>query len=523
MLSTVIIHDLLPSNCSFWLRGPVTDDTNYSYTDTHIYTHIYIYIPLFSGASGEDEMEATAPSREVSPPRAPLQSARGWPVNSPCTRKHYTMRETKGIDSAVQGFRPATSLKSPCSRSTTLVHNWRFINQRALDAKYLLSTQTKGFGGSVGTAATRLPAVASGQSAKEQENTEKEACAARRISRATSSALSHKTPTDIPLLPEQSGSPYSSGWEGRRGLLERALGDDDVEDPHYGFAHHAVTSEPLSRCGSRTRAEYVPGKEPVAKVESIPKPELVVKAESDANAESQKVEPATRLPPGVPLGRSGSMDSHSSSRTLVEMQQRDPASVGRRSLGTMSPVSPEGEKDTTQLCSTSDKTCTTTDVPTWINSSSDELPTVVNKKREETARGRRCLTMLDGAGFSDQVQRLRVTLLTSAHERMVDDLLKMHNYKPNEREVMYRHVGLFRELSLQSRYHEMHPLLNMRIAKLDLRPRQYQKKYSTTGSEPRRARGSRRKSHLSGRVTTWFPAPMGLSGIISIRETDPSR
>lgn len=70
----------------------------------------------------------------------------------------------------------------------------------------------------------------------------------------------------------------------------------------------------------------------------------------------------------------------------------------------------------------------------------------------------------------DAVQRLRVALLTASFQRMVDDILEAHTYNAEERVLLVRHARIFCELPLLSRFNEMHPLCNLRIAGSDFRP-----------------------------------------------------
>ncbi|ESL06897.1 hypothetical protein TRSC58_05421 [Trypanosoma rangeli SC58] len=64
-------------------------------------------------------------------------------------------------------------------------------------------------------------------------------------------------------------------------------------------------------------------------------------------------------------------------------------------------------------------------------------------------------------------QRLRDTLLTASFQRMVDDLAEATASGPEEKVALVRHARIFRELPLLSRYHEMHPLVELRPASQD--------------------------------------------------------
>ncbi|RNF17418.1 uncharacterized protein Tco025E_04873 [Trypanosoma conorhini] len=64
-------------------------------------------------------------------------------------------------------------------------------------------------------------------------------------------------------------------------------------------------------------------------------------------------------------------------------------------------------------------------------------------------------------------QRLRDTLLSASFQRMVDDLGDANAYGPVDRVALLRHANIFRELPLQSRYQEMHPLYELRPAGQD--------------------------------------------------------
>ncbi|ORC86344.1 uncharacterized protein TM35_000292260 [Trypanosoma theileri] len=92
--------------------------------------------------------------------------------------------------------------------------------------------------------------------------------------------------------------------------------------------------------------------------------------------------------------------------------------------------------------------------------------------RGDTTVGDRTATSLEATTnttASDAAQRLRVTLLTNSFQRMVDDVVETHGYSGEERLQLLRHAGIFRELSLQSRYHEMHPLCNIRVVGSEFR------------------------------------------------------
>ncbi|KAF5220444.1 hypothetical protein ECC02_006512 [Trypanosoma cruzi] len=67
-------------------------------------------------------------------------------------------------------------------------------------------------------------------------------------------------------------------------------------------------------------------------------------------------------------------------------------------------------------------------------------------------------------------QRLRDKLLTASFQRMVNDLAETHAYTPEEQVALFRHAHIFRELPLQSRYHEMHPICDLRPASEDFLP-----------------------------------------------------
>ncbi|KAH9597796.1 hypothetical protein LSM04_000434 [Trypanosoma melophagium] len=93
-----------------------------------------------------------------------------------------------------------------------------------------------------------------------------------------------------------------------------------------------------------------------------------------------------------------------------------------------------------------------------------------NSKKTTTASGDRT-TSIEKTTTTDAAQRLRGTLLTNSFQRMVDDVVQTHEYSGVERAQLLRHAGIFRELSLQSRYHEMHPLCNIRLVGSEFRTR----------------------------------------------------
>ncbi|EKF28567.1 hypothetical protein MOQ_007681 [Trypanosoma cruzi marinkellei] len=67
-------------------------------------------------------------------------------------------------------------------------------------------------------------------------------------------------------------------------------------------------------------------------------------------------------------------------------------------------------------------------------------------------------------------QRLRDKLLTASFQSMVNDLADTHAYTPAEQVALFRHANIFRELPLQSRYHEMHPIFDLRPVNEDFLP-----------------------------------------------------
>ncbi|RNF10079.1 hypothetical protein TraAM80_01828 [Trypanosoma rangeli] len=103
------------------------------------------------------------------------------------------------------------------------------------------------------------------------------------------------------------------------------------------------------------------------------------------------------------------------------------------------------------------------------HASSHEVPsvtlssTVADTVAEARDRSPRC----PSPTIAHAAQRLRDTLLTVSFQRMVDDLAEATASGPEEKMALVRHARIFRELSLLSRYHEMHPLVELRPASRD--------------------------------------------------------
>ncbi|KEG08970.1 hypothetical protein DQ04_06071020 [Trypanosoma grayi] len=110
---------------------------------------------------------------------------------------------------------------------------------------------------------------------------------------------------------------------------------------------------------------------------------------------------------------------------------------------------------------------TTNEKLTSTETSTPRLPPVA-AEGSAAAKGSEASDATTTAG--DAAQRLRVTLLTASFQRLVDDVAETHSYSEKERVPLLRHASIFRELPLQSRYHEMHPLCNLRVASPDFRP-----------------------------------------------------
>ncbi|KAG8344770.1 hypothetical protein TRVL_04402 [Trypanosoma vivax] len=82
-----------------------------------------------------------------------------------------------------------------------------------------------------------------------------------------------------------------------------------------------------------------------------------------------------------------------------------------------------------------------------------------------------------GAASTNEAQRLRLTLLMSTFQNMVDEMVVEHEHDEKEQEALQRHVSIFRELPLQSRYHEMHPLTNMQPMRVDIPSRHHHRQH----------------------------------------------
>ncbi|AAZ12505.1 uncharacterized protein TEOVI_000357200 [Trypanosoma equiperdum] len=375
------------------------------------------------------------------------------PVKGPFSGTYYTVKENK-VAATVQRP-PSTRSRAAAAfpQPTGLAHRWRFIKQEVFDSNYSPPPALRNrYNTTAAPHQSPTPRKAEQQSQqKPQMNT---GAFSRRPSTAVTWDEFHRSDAGT----HTNHSPQPSVWNTPRGLLERALEDDnDVELP---LIQQVVKPEPATR----------------GPVVSRPPSRSSVSPVSSTTTATETHHPET---------------TSSSTRTIwpnfsVTHSVEEKATNG--------PSCDEDPRKTLELL---------TRTPVRIGSSTVEFTSCDDGSRQSPGIRGAHSGLLPGASFTDQAQRLRVTLLTSAYQKMVDDLVEMHEYTPSEREAIYRHVSIFRELPLQSRYHEMHPLVNMRLAKVEVRPRQLQRKSSFNAVETHRGRTSRSGSRTGRRGSAW--------------------